>query len=354
MTKNYDIWFDYFNDLGVIDDLKNSHHGVVSNDLNHDGKTMDLIHLNPYHHESVWDHVHMVRDEALALSDDPIVEMLALLHDVAKPFMRFYNEKNNRVRFSGHELGSALFSVNFLKEHFPDHAEMMLKVITLHIMGLRGDNIYEFESDPEVIHYLELLNTADSLGRIAEDTKDRAGALARVRDAVDNWILVEQTVVEATDKTYTVLIGIPGSGKSTFLKDYEGEVFNHDDTMVRIAEEKFGIVDNYNEAFKTVRGANIDWVPRTVEASLQALKTHDDVCLDATNMTKKKRSSIAKRARRAGAKVKFVMFWRDWFDCLDCRSKGDKTIPLGVYKGMINSFTYPSIAEYDEIEHIII
>lgn len=355
MSNIYDIWLNHFSQLGVIDELKTCHHAVTEDDVFHNGETMKVVNLSPWHHEGVWDHIHMVLEEAESLSDDTIVHVLALLHDVAKCFSRKYIPEKNKVRMTGHELGSALMSVNFLKKHYPDKALMMLKVVTLHIMGLRGDNIYEYETDEEVLHYLKLLNTADSLGRIAEDTKDRAGALRRCEEAFAKWIPQEQTVLENnSEKTYTLLLGIPGSGKSTFLKDYEGEVFSHDATLERIAEEKFGIVNNYNEAFKAVQESKTNWVVQTVDASLRALKEHDNVCLDATNLTKKKRVSIAKRARKAGAHVEFVMFWRDWFDCWDCRNSGDKSIPLGVFKGMIESFSYPSNKEYDSIRHIII
>ena len=330
----------------VWDDICSAHHGTVQDDLDGSGD-QTLVRLNPYHHESVYDHVHMVYEESLKSGDDRIA-LLASVHDIAKAYCRFYNENNGRVRFAGHEYASALFSINFLRQFVPEEELISyLKVLTLHVVSY-GENPHNYDLNETELELLKGLNIADNAGRICEDRNDLP---------FDEWVPVEEnTKVFGDAPEYTILVGIPGSGKSHYTNGgYMGKVFSTDDYMEKTAEIMFGVKDDYNLAFQKMSGAKINWVGQTIDNSLYHLKeTGEDCLLDATNLTKKKRSNIAKRARKLGAHVKYVMVWRDFSECVGCRSSGEKNIPEGVFKRMFTSFTYPKKSEYDTIEHVVV
>jgi len=330
-TKPYD-W--------VWSGIETAHHSMVQDDLDGSGN-ITVFKEFQWHKESILEHVQTVSKEARKF-DNEDVHLLADLHDVAKPFLRFVDLERMTVRFAGHEYGSALFSVNFLKKHRPDKVLSFLKIISLHVNSFR-DNLMEFDLNEEEIELMKMLNLADNRGRISENP---------VELSFDGWKPVQKTVTES-NKEFTFLLGIPGAGKSFYTAKQDGLVFSTDEYMERMAKEIFGDRGNYNQHFALMSENKINWVEKCVNDAVNALKHSDMVILDATNLTKSKRQGIVQRARKAGAKVKFVMFWRDFMDCVNCR-KGEKEIPLGVYKRMISSFTYPSVFEYDTLEHVVV
>jgi predicted kinase len=328
----------------VWGDIMTAHHGVVQGDLDGSGD-QTLLHLNPYHEESVWDHIHMVYENAVK-TGNPYVELLASVHDIAKPFMRFFVKDKNRVRFSGHEYASALFSINFLREQGikGDDLVSFLKILTLHVASY-NDNAYEYDLNASEMDLLKMLNTCDNDGRICDNPQ--------VLD-FSKWDEVDIEQSEETENAFVIMCGIPGSGKSHYTYEFEGRVFSTDQYMQDLARVMFGVEDDYKEAFTKMSEAKVNWVGKCVELALNHYKDTGEATLyDATNLTKKKRKSIADRARKLGAHVKYVMVWRDFSNCVGCRS-GEKTIPEAVFKRMLNSFTYPTRHEYDSIEHVVV
>jgi predicted kinase len=329
----------------VWDDICSAHHGVVQGDL--DGTDNNrLVTLNPYHHESVLDHVYMVYENAVK-TGDPNVELLASAHDVAKPFMRYYNKDNNRVRFSGHEYASALFSINFLREQGITGRDLVsfLKILTLHVASYH-DNACDYDLDDGELELLRALNTVDNAGRICAEPRELD---------FKNWEPVHYLKKAECDNPFVIMIGLPGSGKSTYTESFQGKVFSTDAYLMDLARVMFTIEDDYNKAFTVMSEKKINWVGKCTDLALKHFNDTGEATLyDATNLTKKKRSNIAKRARKLGAHVKYVMVWRDFSECVECRSSDEKSIPRGVFKRMLSSFTYPKKSEYDSIEHVVV
>jgi predicted kinase len=347
MDKLYQSWFEYFDGIGVIEKLRSSQHGVTEHDVLGNGNRDKVLTLNPWHHEGVWDHIHMVYENSIKTGNE-YVKLLALAHDVAKDFQRFFVPDKNRVRFAGHEYASALFSINFLREQGikGDDLVSLLKILTLHVASY-NDNAYEYDLNYSEIDLLKMLNTCDNAGRICANPRELD---------FKNWVEVDIEQSEETDKpVYTICIGLPCSGKSTYASnEYNGRVFSTDSYMETVAEKMFGVQDNYNLAFQKMFEAKINWVGQLIDNSLKYLKeTGEDCLLDATNLTKKKRKSISDRARKLGAHVEYVMFWRDFSECVTT-IRPNKTIPRHVFKSMLSSFTYPKKYEYDSIRHIVV
>ena len=149
-----------------------------------------------------------------------------------------------------------------------------------------------------------------------------------------------------------ILVGLPGSGKSTYIKQLKSKknyvVVSTDDIFDRFAADA-GI--NYNQAFKILPYKEAE---REMFDSLRAAVTQKkSIIVDQTNTT------IKSRARKLGAVTKgykkiAVVFSVDEKELqrrLDQREKEiGKSIPKDVIQSMKTSFQPPSKAEgFDEI-----
>jgi len=290
----------------------------------------------------------MVYHTAKTNSDCELTEVSALLHDIGKPFIKQFDPDKMKTYFYGHEYASALLSVNFLKEHFPNDIQFILNAIVMHTFGFKGENLHEYFEDHDLINFLKYLNTYDNHGRIADEIGEDEFSFVKP---------IETGTYSKTGKEFIMLIGIPGSGKSTWSKDKDQTlVFSPDKKLTQIAKDIYGADENdYRACWEVMKDSGVNWTNKAIEGALHALSDNDEVIYDATNMSRKKRAHIVSMARQQGANVHFKLFWRDLSDCLNLGNReGNKYISEGVYKSMIRSFSYPKLSEYDTLEHIII
>ena len=150
-----------------------------------------------------------------------------------------------------------------------------------------------------------------------------------------------------------MLIGLPGSGKSTFIQHLNNSnyvVLSTDNILTEWGAEK-GL--NYNEAFKK-------FPFKQVEAEFKrrykaALKDKKDIILDQTNLTQKSRTRKLTQVPIEYQKIGIVFKINK--EELDRRLKKraieeGKSIPEHVMKQMAASFSYPSKSEFDEIKEV--
>jgi tRNA uridine 5-carbamoylmethylation protein Kti12 len=154
----------------------------------------------------------------------------------------------------------------------------------------------------------------------------------------------------------TVMVGLPGLGKSTLVEDqrkvYERIdmdvfVYSTDNILERIA--KF-LGKTYDDVFeKHIKSA-------TVEADIdlaEAIKNRQDIIFDQTNLGVGKRRKIINRMKQAGYQVRCECIVppesdydgdkEDWVYRL--ANRPGKTIPQHVLSNMIESFVEPTIDE---------
>ena len=150
---------------------------------------------------------------------------------------------------------------------------------------------------------------------------------------------------------YTMLIGVPASGKSTWRNANAGhaEIISTDDIIEKIAASNG---QTYNDAFKD----NIKFATQIAKQRIvEAFNADLDVVHDQTNITKKSRKS--KLALVPENYTKIAVFfptpeWDEHKQRLD--SRPGKSIPWNVLNGMIRSLEEPSYDEgFDEIIEII-
>ena len=145
--------------------------------------------------------------------------------------------------------------------------------------------------------------------------------------------------------TLYMLIGVPGSGKTTWIKKntHDAVVLSTDNYIERAAEKQG---KTYSEVFQDTIGYATEQMEKDL---LQAVRNERDIIWDQTNLTAKARkgkfSRIPKSYRKVGV---FFSVPQDLRDRL--ASRPGKTIPEPVIISMINQLQPPTKEEgFDEI-----
>lgn len=142
--------------------------------------------------------------------------------------------------------------------------------------------------------------------------------------------------------TFTMLIGPPASGKSSYAKNTSAVIVSTD----AIREELYGseeVQDNpqkvFDIAFQRVR---------------DCINGNQDCILDATNVIRKYRISFLTRLRsaaKASFQAKAIVFATPLDVCLDRNKARRRIVPEEVIHRMIKNFNVPWYSEgFDEIE----
>ena len=142
-----------------------------------------------------------------------------------------------------------------------------------------------------------------------------------------------------------ILCGIPGSGKSTYAKDYIGRNCNTVHlSSDAIRKELYGdenIQGNPGEVFTLMQ-----------KRAVEALNNGHDVLYDATNITRKDRSGIIGVCPKF-AKIECHIIWAPIEVCIERDSKRERAVGKEVIDRMLKRFQSPYYDEgIDEIKII--
>lgn len=146
--------------------------------------------------------------------------------------------------------------------------------------------------------------------------------------------------------TLIILVGISGSGKSTYAKKYieshSGTVYLSSDN---IRKELYGdetIQDNHSLVFYRMQTRTVD-----------ALNFGSDVIYDATNLTRKDRASIISQCPKF-AKIEAHIVWAPIEVCIERDAARKRTVGKEVIDRMLKRFQAPYYDEgIDEIKVIL-
>ena len=139
---------------------------------------------------------------------------------------------------------------------------------------------------------------------------------------------------------FIMLVGIPGSGKTTYAKKLKESYLHISSDSIR--KELFGNEDiqtDSNQVFYIMR-----------ERSVAALIKGQSVVYDATNISRKFRAETLSYLPQYVVK-KCVIVWADIASCINRNSQRERQVPETVIDRMLRSFQAPFYDEgFDSIE----
>lgn len=142
-----------------------------------------------------------------------------------------------------------------------------------------------------------------------------------------------------------VMIGLPGSGKTTYANSIEGEnikVFSSD----AIRKELYGD--------ESIQGDN-NLIFRMLESRIEEhLSSGYDAVHDATNLREQNRKKLIQRFRHTGCEFIAVNMLTDYNTCLERNAGRDRKVPEEVIERMNKGYTRAKLAEgWDKIRLVL-
>jgi len=149
-------------------------------------------------------------------------------------------------------------------------------------------------------------------------------------------------------KYVIILIGAPGSGKSTF-----GKQFAETRGYAYVCPDEFRAKLGWGEGDQSVSAAAFGMAKGAIGNALDSGKS---VVFDATNMYRKTRKDFINIARGRGAKTHAIVFEVDKPTLLDRNKKrgnmGGRNVPEDVIDKMLEKYQPPSSEEFDIIQYM--
>jgi len=143
------------------------------------------------------------------------------------------------------------------------------------------------------------------------------------------------------NNTLYIAVGLPGSGKSTYAKN-----FIKDKDIEYLSSDELRAVYGKDQSDQSVTSIVFGHIKRKVD---EFLKDGKNVLVDATSVNRKERSDYIKTAKKYGAKVVAIVFKMDRDGLIDRNKKrgeqGGREVPTFVIDKMLAKFEEPS---YDE------
>lgn len=150
--------------------------------------------------------------------------------------------------------------------------------------------------------------------------------------------------------TLTMLIGLPGSGKSTFYNKHLDLPYD-DPATILVSLDTFRMNVLGHEFHRPSEPIVHAWAKQTTR---YLLSLGYDVVLDATHLTKSVRRPYILMAKEFNAKVVVYELQLSLEECLKRNAKRDRVVPEEVIVNMAASYQQPSPDEgIDELIYVI-
>ena len=386
-----------------LETLKESNKPTLEESITYLGDIFPLLHKfkdtpqDPIWHAEGDVHIHtnMVLDELYKIFDSEefiptpdqrqILILAAILHDIAKPLVT--KEVDGRIKSPRHEIvGRDYLSFRLLELNLPPTSyKEIINLVGYHqrpkLLVIKNEPNYKYYAlstyfDPTLMYWLEI---ADLRGRTCDDKEETImyldEYLSKTKEILDTHKLessitrfgtnkeyrwseyllatgqvnsvteVPQKIFERnTDEhsfTFTLLCGVPGVGKSTFIKKYlsGSEIISMDEIRAELGDRR--------DQSKNKKVALI-----AKERLKEALRKKKNVIWDATSIRKEHREQLLSLAEAYGAYTSlFVLLDKE--KNIRAKNKDRKfAVPDEVITRMIENFQYPSPDEAIQVLYI--
>ena len=339
---------------------------------------LDTAEGSPHHREiNVGVHTNMVVGQYLAISDEDwtletlIGAFVCAFHDTGKPYSRqeaFSEERGKYYRFGGHELSSARFWENWAVNNFDTlSTQFNLTIFDIYSIGWLIENHLPWAikkiakrkalaTGVKSVSNFDIFKNillADTWGRISDDATEKRATVAAWCE--DFSVLVDDVedlskhsrCFHGTPPIAYVLIGASGSGKSTFFSKLKGE---YDHFSLDSLRHEWYDKDDYKKAFK-LACEDKKFMDKANSKYAEMTRTGNNIVLDNTNTSKKRRANYIRQARARGYWVVGVIFPIQLQTLLDRqKTRGDKMVPDDAVRRQYMTLGLPSYGEFDEIK----
>ena len=337
---------------------------------------------DPVHHGegNVLIHTKMVLEALLKLpefqqlgrEDQAVVWAACLLHDVAKPWTTKV-EADGRITAKGHSAAGAKAARRILYDLnvHPPAREQVCALVRLHQLPFFCTEGSAREAERKAIlaslsarsGLLAIVNDADGVGRICPDSErlktnvglfrllaeelDILDAPYRFASAEARFVFCHNQEVDqyiAPPERYrcevVVMCGVPGSGKSTWVRK-------------NLPGHKVVSLDQIRGELKIDPS---DSQSAVAAEGRERLKTHlrasQDVVWDATNVTRDHRSRIIGVARDYGARIRIVQVEAPLQRLLQQNKSRTERVPEQVVDKLLDKWEFPTLDEAHTVEHV--
>lgn len=143
-----------------------------------------------------------------------------------------------------------------------------------------------------------------------------------------------------------LLVGIPGSGKTTYAKEYARI---HDNT-VHLSSDSTRL-ELYGD--ESIQGNPVEVFSLMQKRAVEALNNGTNVLYDATNITRKDRAGIIAACPRH-ARIEAHVVWAPIETCIGRDANRDRTVGRAVIDKMLRRFQAPFFDEgFDDIKIVV-
>lgn len=291
-------------------------------------------------------------------------------HDVGKPKARTHKYSDTRgdyYSYGGHELISARLWENFAVINWKMLQDKFnLDVRDIYNIGWMIENHlpwkiskqYKMDNIAQTInavstHY-DFTNVlwADNTGRISdkqnENENNAASWIDKMKERCEKFIF-DNKKWDNDAHTVIMLIGTSGSGKSTSLTG-EDTGFGSDIKYHSLDTLRLQLYSSdYAEAF-SMSCADKEFSQKAQRHYIDLLKSNVDICVDNTNLSKKRRRFYLTEAKKRGYNTLAILYPVDLQTVLNRQnSRSDKCVPEEAVKRQYFSLSYPDYGEFDSV-----
>lgn len=360
--------------------FKNTHYGIL---LKECYNSFDHTDTNIYHREiTVLDHIEMVMNvvERKFKKDHDYINLLvgAMLHDIGKIYARREDNEKELVYFYNHEhigfyhasqvledlSNSDIFDIKESKDKryikidsYNLDKDKVLKIVCFH-------DIYKYTAKDVVIKHLSdsvlllKFSMCDNYGRISEQKRNYGhDYISDIK--LSNRILIEK---RKHSKELIFIIGLPGSGKSTYIEKYlkNSHLLCRDYFIKNNPFVSGTYTENWNYLTTNDLQKEIDKMYNSRFLDLLRDDNVDSIVIDKVNLNKKSRTKYLtgnlegfKKSDKEilnNIKKKAIILTTPYNICVERNeNREEKKINEKTLNNFIQNSCIPDYLEFDEI-----